>query len=393
MKVDRKVDGRLSCRKKYFVQSFAHENRRKLVIRLPPALTRLLLLACALFGAAQTTLAATTSDIEAAARREGVVVIYAATDISVARPLIEDFGKLYPDVRVDYRDMSSTDLYRQFVSEARTGGGADLVWSSAMDLQVKLVNDGYAQVYHSDETAALPKWAVWKDEAFGTSLEPVAMVYNRELMHADDVPRSHAELLRLLARAPAQLRGKLITYDPARSGLGFLLHSQDVLANPVVFWRLAEAFGRLGVQTEPSTADMLDRIAAGQATLGYNLLGSYAQLRAEQDPRLGVVLPSDYTLVMSRVAFISRQAKHPNAARLWLDYLLSMRGQRLLSRSPGFYSVRTDVPADEAADNLNRELGSAFRPIRIGAGLLTYLDQLKGRDFLIQWRDTIAPQP
>ncbi|MCK9261525.1 MAG: hypothetical protein RBT39_09775 [Azoarcus sp.] len=49
---------------------------------------------------------------------------------------------------------------------------------------------------------------------------------------------------------------------------------------------------------------------------------------------------------------------------------------------------------DEAfGTSLDRELGSTFRPIRIGAGLLTYLDQLKGRNFLIQWRNTIAPPP
>ncbi|NEU36662.1 ABC transporter substrate-binding protein, partial [bacterium LRH843] len=40
----------------------------------------------------------------------------------------------------------STDLYRRFVAESDAGRpGADLVWSSAMDLQARLINDGYAQ--------------------------------------------------------------------------------------------------------------------------------------------------------------------------------------------------------------------------------------------------------
>ena len=350
-----------------------------------------LVLACAALLALMPAHARTERDVQAAAEREGMVVIYAATDQRVVQPLLDDFALLYPGVRVEYHDMSSVDLYRQFLAEARTGGVADLVWSSAMDLQVKLVNDGHAQAHYSAETAALPAWAVWKNEAFGTSLEPVGMVYNRKLLSAEDVPSSHAGFLRMLARTPSHLKGKLITYDPARSGLGYLLQSQDVLANPVVFWRIAEAFGRNNVQTEASTADMLDRIAEGKALLGYNLLISYALLRASEDDRLAVVLPSDYTLVMSRVAFIARQAKHPNAARLWLDYLLSTRGQRLLSKSPGLYSVRTDIAASAAAADLHKQLGSAFRPIRIGAGLLTYLDQLKSRDFLRQWQETVAP--
>lgn len=352
-----------------------------------------LIFACAVLLALIPAQARTERDVRAAAEREGTVVIYAATDRRVAQPLLDDFALLYPGIRVEYHDMSSVELYRQFLAETKTGGVADLVWSSAMDLQVKLVNDGHALAHHSAETAALPNWAVWKNEAFGTSLEPVGMVYNRELLAADDVPTSHAGFLRLLARAPSHLKGKLITYDPARSGLGYLLQSQDVLANPVVFWRLAEAFGRNNVQTEASTAGMLDRIAEGKALLGYNLLLSYALLRADEDPRLGVVFPSDYTLVMSRVAFIARQARHPNAARVWLDYLLSTRGQRLLSKSPGLYSVRTDIAASAAAADLHKQLGSAFRPIRIGAGLLTYLDQLKARDFLHQWQETVAPLP
>lgn len=349
----------------------------------------LLVLAAALRPAA----AQSSADLQAAAAREGVVVIYAATDRSVAEGLLQDFARRYPGIRVEYHDMSSTELYHRFLAEAKDGGRADVMWSSAMDLQVKLVNDGYAQAHRSAETAALPPWAIWKDEAFGTSFEPVAMVYNRKLLPEEDVPGSHAELLRLLARSPEQLAGRITTYDPAQSGLGYLLHSHDVLVNPVVFWRLAEAFGRLAVQPAASTSEMLDRISSGQALIGYNLLGSYAQLRAEQDPALAVVLPRDYTLVMSRVAFISRQARHPHAARLWLDYLLSPRGQRLLSKNPGFYSVRADVPADEAAEELRQRLGGAFRPIAIGPGLLTYLDQAKRRDFLRQWRDIVAPPP
>lgn len=134
MKVDRKVDSRLSCRKKSFMQSFTHPNRRKPVIRTSSTLTRLTLLACALPGAAQPVCAQSTSELHAAARREGVVAIYAATDSSVARPLIEDFGTLSPEVRVDYRDMGSTELYQRFIAESKAGGAADLVWSSAMDL-------------------------------------------------------------------------------------------------------------------------------------------------------------------------------------------------------------------------------------------------------------------
>jgi ABC-type Fe3+ transport system substrate-binding protein len=85
--------------------------------------------------------------------------------------------------------MGSTERYQWFIAESKTGRSADQGWRSAMDLQVKLVNDGYAQAYRSDATAALPKGAVWKDEDFDTSLEPGAMVYNRERLPASEIPQ------------------------------------------------------------------------------------------------------------------------------------------------------------------------------------------------------------
>lgn len=331
----------------------------------------------------------------AQAREEGVVVVYAAADLDVVKPVVEDFEALHPGVRVEYHDMQSAELYARVVDEARRGVvGADVVWSSAMDLQVKLVNDGHAQPHRSAETAALPRWAVWKDEAFGTTYEPAAIVYNKRLLAEADVPDSHAGLIRLLDRAPAQLRGRVATYDPERSGLGLLLHTQDAQANPIVFWQLVRGMGQNGLEQHAASGDMLDRLAAGKLVLAYNVLGSYAHRRARNDPALGVALPRDYTLVLSRVAFIARGARHPAAARLWLDHLLSTRGQALLAANLGLLPVRTDAGtagADSAAALLHQNLQHAFRPIRIGSGLLAYQDQAKKDAFLRQWDAATRP--
>ncbi len=82
---------------------------------------------------------------------------------------------------------------------------------------------------------------------------------------------------------------------------------------------------------------------------------------------------------MSRIAFIPKGAPHPNAAKLFLDYLLSKVGQtRLGARSLG--SVRDDVSPNPM------EHESFFRPIRVGPELLTDLDQAKRNRFLKGWR-------
>jgi len=115
--------------------------------------------------------------------------------------------------------------------------------------------------------------------------------------------------------------------------------------------------------------------------------------KAKLDPSLGVVLPRDYTLVMSRVTLIARQAKHPNAARLWIDYLLSRRGQTVMANRSGLFSIRSDVEGEFTAAALAKTLGPSLRPITVGPGLLVYLDQVKRRDFLERWRAATTPPP
>src|SRR4029079_12478368 len=135
---------------------------------------RLLLLALATIAApafAQTVPAGYPADYPqtiAAAKKEGKVVIYSALDTKAAQPIIKDFNALYPDVKVEYNDMNSTEMYNRFIAEQASGqGGADVMWSSAMDLQVKLVDEGHAMAYASPEAKAIPQWANYKNEAFG----------------------------------------------------------------------------------------------------------------------------------------------------------------------------------------------------------------------------------
>src|SRR5438309_8203927 len=112
-----------------------------------------------------------------AAKAEGKVVIYSALDTKAAQPLIRDFNAVYPGIKVEYNDMNSTELYNRFIAEqAANQGGADVMWSSAMDLQVKLVDEGKAMAYRSPEAGKLPSWAVYKDQAYGTTYEPAVFI-------------------------------------------------------------------------------------------------------------------------------------------------------------------------------------------------------------------------
>ena len=235
-----------------------------------------------------------------------------------------------------------------------------------MDLQIKLVNDGYAQAYTSAEISNLPGWAVWRNEAYATTSEPVGFVYNRRLLAQQDVPQDRAGLIRLLKSQSTRLQGKVVAFDPEKSGLGYLLMAQDASVSRSGFRELASALGEAKVRPGSGSGAMFTLLGSGECLIGYNLLASYAAGRAKKDlPDLGIVLPTDYTLVMSRIMFITRKAAHPNAARLWLDYVLSKRGQEIIAKSD-LGSIRADVEGEMTLSDLGKRLGNALRPIPVG---------------------------
>lgn len=345
-------------------------------------------LLAAAFGLAAPAHAQSTADLAAAAQKEGKLVIYGVTDNEQANHLIREFRSMYPAIQVEYSNMSTTELYNRFISESAAGGSADVTWSSAMDLQIKLVNDGYAQPHKSAETAKLPDWANWKNEAFGTTYEPIGFVYNKRLIPAGDVPQSHADFIKLLNTQTDKFKGKVNTYDPEKSGVGFMLVTQDKQVAGTGFNDLLKAFGATQVKVQASTGTMMERIASGENLIGYNLNAAYALTRAKKDPSLGIVLPKDYTLVISRVMFIAKAAKNPNAAKLWLDFVLSKKGQEIIASKADLYAIRPDVEGETTASGLKKQLGDALRPVAINTGLLTYLDQAKRLEFLKQWNST-----
>jgi ABC-type Fe3+ transport system, periplasmic component len=255
-----------------------------------------------------------------AAQKEGKLVIYSSTDSASVEPLLQDFKALYPFLQVEYNDLNTTELYNRFTAEAASGAGtADFMWSSAMDLQLQLASKGNALSYASPEISGLPKWAVWQNQAYGTTFEPVSFAYNKRLLAADAVPQSHADLVRLMKEKHDVFKEKIATFDPEKSGVGFLMMTQDAKVFPQ-FWDLAKGLGATGAKVYTSTGAMLEKVGSGEHTLAYNIIGSYVLLRQKKDPSLGLVLPKDYTLVFSRVAFISKTARNPNAAKLFLDY-------------------------------------------------------------------------
>ncbi len=309
--------------------------------------------------------------------------IQGSTDIEVFAAVVADYQQLHPGTEVVYEDVIASDMYAHHLHPLAGAAPVDLLISASMDLQTKLANDGYALSHRSPHTEALPDWAQWRHEVFGISYEPVVIVYNKARLPAAGVPRTRRQLLELLRAPGAPLRGKVGTYDVQRSGVGYLFATQDSQLGSIAGALLA-ALGDNRVRLEERTGVLLDRVSRGELLLAYNVLGSYAQARIDAGAPLGIVQPEDYTLVVLRTAIIPRTAPHAAEARQFLDYLLSARGQRVLSKEARLMPI---LPADN--DPRGQTPTRTFRPIALGPGLLVYLDALKRQQFLDAWRSSM----
>ncbi|MEP0942977.1 MAG: ABC transporter substrate-binding protein [Rhizobiaceae bacterium] len=316
------------------------------------------------------------------------LTIYSSLDEGVARPLMAAFQQRYPNVEVQYYDLQSLEIYERVIDESDDQGAtADLLLSSAMDLQVKLTNDGYAENVGS-LVSNWPSWAKWRNSAFGLTFEPSVIVYHKPSFEGLKPPANRAELIDLLTGNGNRFYRRAATYDIERSGLGFLFLVRDQEHDRNI-WRLMNAMGSAGVKLYSNSSSILERVADGRLSLGYNILGSYAQTWLERFPDLGIILPEDFTVVMSRIAIVPKAARRPQLGRQMLSFLTSVEGQTIMATDLKLPALHPQVTGENTASSFREKFRRRLRPIPIGPGLVAYLDQVKRARLIDRWNKSL----
>lgn len=311
------------------------------------------------------------------ASMKSMLRIIGSTDLAAMENVINAFQSKYQGVAIKYDQAGSIDVYKAVELNAQNSIPYDLAISSAMDLQIKLVNDGFAQSYNSTQTDKLSSVMKWRNRVFGFTREPVVIVYNTEQINPWSLPKTRFALLEYLRENRAKFQNRLATYDVQRSGAGYLFASQDSLQSET-YWRLMEVFGDLSTRLSCCTSEMLDLIEKGELMLAYNVVGSYAQARVSAGGSIGIHKLDDYTLVMNRSALIPVNSGNLTEAGNFIDHLLSSAGQEAMDKDFGLMS--TDALAASAT----------LTPIRMDPGLLVFLDRMKRQAFVDEWKSAIV---
>jgi two-component system, OmpR family, sensor histidine kinase TctE len=315
--------------------------------------------------------------------------IAGTTDTRLFEDFITAFQAQNPTIAVAYAEVDSIALYDGFLAGSLPLD-PDLLISSASDLQLKLANDGQALAHASPWISSLPSWASWRNEVIGFTYEPAVIIYNPSLLPPGTQPRSHLELAEMLERDPEKFRGRIATYDIARSGVGYLLAAQDQQISSQ-FWRLAAAFGRAGAWLSDSSPAILDRVAAGELALGYNVLGSYAFARQAAGAPIGIIVPDDYVLVLTRTMLIPRNAANPDLARVFVDFALSPAGQSIAAGPAALGAVMPAAQGYWTQERISALGRGTIQPIALGPVLMVALDPQRRSRFLATWREIVSP--
>ncbi|RLJ59509.1 iron(III) transport system substrate-binding protein [Litoreibacter meonggei] len=313
-----------------------------------------------------------------AASESSVLRIISTADRAVFEPIIFAFQQANPGISVDYTITGTTDLMKAIYEE---NAAFDLAISSAMDLQTKLANDGFARSYLPTNAASLPDWAIWRDQLFAFTQEPAVMVVSDTYFSQGAAPQTRDALIALLRANPEKFRGRIGTYDVRRSGFGYLMATQDSRTSET-FWRLMEVMGRLDAQLYCCSGEMIADVASGKLALAYNVLGSYAASELATTDGFQIVELTDFVNVMLRTVLIPSNATNVDDAQAMVDFLTALRTRPDLVAASGL----PPVDATALQDN------PALRPIRFGPGLLVFLDQLKESKFLRSWENSIVQE-
>jgi iron(III) transport system substrate-binding protein len=266
------------------------------------------------------------------AKKEGRVVFYASMEAQSAQRLVAQFEKRYPFIKVDATRIGSERMATRLVAEAQGRKvQADVVNQSGFDFY-GVLQKGIFEGYQSPERAALPP--EYKDENGLWTINSATLNvigYNTKLVPPASVPKSFWDLTDpkwkgqlLMDENESKWMAGMMTYYGEAKVMELLrkLATQEIQfrVGHTLIQTLAAAGERPIVAV--AFANGVDRLKKDGAPIDW----------VAADPIIGL------TFGLALV----KEAPHPNAARLFIDFLLSREGQEILA-AVGYYAPRTDV--------------------------------------------------
>jgi iron(III) transport system substrate-binding protein len=270
------------------------------------------------------------------AKREGEVIYYASMNLGEANALIGEFEKRYPFIKVKLNRASSEKLLTRILAESRAKKSfADVIQTVEFSMHI-LARRGILAHYAPEANSLYPKQ--FKEEGFWTTVYYNAYVsgFNNRLVSIESLPKNYNDLL------DPKWKGKLMMEATKADWFAGMLQMMGTEHGLKYMRGLA--------RQQPSSREghelLAQLIAAGEGLLDVNIPVASVERMKERGA------PIDWTALGPAPAVMvgigqAAQAAHPNAARVFLDFVLSRDGQKLM-QTPGRLVARSDLANDQA---------------------------------------------
>ncbi len=274
----------------------------------------------------------------AKAREERKVVVYNTTTVPDMQTISEAFRKKYPFLEVESYRSAGERLIQKIVTEVRAGRYlADAYVISG--LQMWLLRDaGHVVPYLSPEREGVMK--AFKDQAgywSGVYFNLEVIGYNTNLVSQGELPKKWEDLLAPKWRGRMMLEAEDI---PWFASLQQLLGEEKAMD-------FARRLAKQQLQIRRGHTLISQLVAAGEAALSPTVRVNIAETLKKKGAPVDwhAIEPIAPNLPVS--IGLPKNSPHPNAARLFIDFILSREGQsvlRSLNRNPTRGDVEQPVP-------------------------------------------------
>jgi iron(III) transport system substrate-binding protein len=254
----------------------------------------------------------------AKAKAEGQVVFYSTMGIDTVKPVTLAFEKKFPFLKVETLRLNSERVFNRVMVEHQTGKvHADVVNLSVMPL---LKAKRVLASYRSPEANAFPaKFRDTDDTWTGLVGNYVVIGYNSRLVTDASIPKDWLDLTQ------PWWKGKIAMDVEDYDWFGAMLE----YLGPEKGRRLMQGLAKQQLSWRKGHSLLAQLVGAGEfaAALVY---AHRTQLTKEKGSPIDWVKTSKPIVVSQNAVAVLEKAPRPNAARLFVDFLMSEAGQKLL---------------------------------------------------------------
>jgi ABC-type Fe3+ transport system substrate-binding protein len=311
-------------------------DRREIIMACRISIAALALTASLAAGSAHAADAA----LIAAAMKEGEVNWYSTQIISqLVRPVTAAFEKKYPGIKVRATRANASEVAVKILNESRAGRVQSDVFDGTTTV-VPLKKEGYVLKWLPDAAKEYP--AEVKDAEgywIANNLFVITAGFNTNLVPRGTEPKTYQDLLN------PKWRGKMAWNGfPTSSGLGGFVGTVLKEMGPEKGRAYLRELSKQNVANlRGSAREVLDQAIAGEYAIALQIFNHHAVISAKKGAPVDWIKMEPLTGTLSVIS-IHKNAPHPNAAKLLVDFIISREGQQVF-RDADYITAHPDVPA------------------------------------------------